>query len=99
MFKKVLSRRTTRAVCAFAALVGVLSLLPAAATEPVATPFSPTGRYANGALLPNGRIVNPTGTIVTAGDFPVAIAVSPHDDVAVVTNSGQGEGSNPDQGN
>ncbi|MCU1461354.1 MAG: beta-propeller repeat protein [Acidimicrobiales bacterium] len=64
-----------------------------------ATPQSPTGLYDNGALLPNGRLVQPAGHVTPLGDFPVAVAVAPKGDIAVVANSGQGEGSNPDQGN
>src|SRR4029077_3999680 len=60
---------------------------------------SPTGLYANGALLPTGRLVDPAGHITPLGDFPVAIAVSPNEHIAVVSNSGQGEGSTPQQGN
>jgi DNA-binding beta-propeller fold protein YncE len=69
------------------------------AALPPATPYSPTGRYSNGALLPNGRLVKPAGSVLNLGDFPVAAAVSPDSTLAVVSNSGQGEGSNPDQGN
>jgi YVTN family beta-propeller protein len=54
--------------------------------------------YREGALLPSGRLVSPAGSITNLGDFPVAIAVSPLGDIAVVANSGQGQGG-PDQGN
>ena len=68
-------------------------------TKGAATPYSTTGLYSNGALLPNGRLVNPAGTTVPLGDFPVATAVSPDGQIAVVSNAGQGEGSTPLQGN
>src|SRR5262249_10873052 len=71
----------------------------AAAQLASATPYSPTGLYANGALLPTGRLVTPSGAVVPVGDFPVAVAVSPDGRMAVVSNAGQGEGSNPLQGN
>jgi YVTN family beta-propeller protein len=88
-------------------VVAVLVLLAVAAgsraADPVqsgrATPYSPTGRYANGALLPNGRLVTPAGAVVPLGDFPVAVAVAPGGGMAVVCNAGQGEGSNQQQGN
>ena len=48
-----------------------------------ATPFSTTGRYSNGALLPNGRLVSPAGTTVPLGDFPAATAISPDGHIAV----------------
>ena len=70
----------------------------AGASMGAATPYSPTGQYSNGALLPNGRLVNPVGTVVPVGDFPVAVVPSPRSDIAVVSNAGQGEGG-PEQGN
>jgi YVTN family beta-propeller protein len=70
----------------------------AGASMGAATPYSPTGQYSNGALLPNGRLVNPVGTVVPVGDFPVAVVPSPRGDIAVVSNAGQGEGG-PEQGN
>ena len=64
-----------------------------------ATVTSPTGRYANGALLPNGRLVRPIGDVIPVGDFPVAMTISPDRSIAVVANSGQGEGDGERQGN
>lgn len=61
------------------------------------TPYTPTGQYAEGASLVSGRLITPVGDRTTVGDFPVAIAVSPDRKVAVVVNSGQGEGA-PQQG-
>jgi YVTN family beta-propeller protein len=73
--------------------------VPAGASAATPGPYSPTGRYGNGALLPNGRLVRPIGTVTALGDLPTGIAVSPSKSIAVVVNSGQGEGNNPDQGN
>ncbi|MCW2572427.1 MAG: beta-propeller repeat protein [Frankiales bacterium] len=53
---------------------------------------SPTGSYAEGHSLVNGRLVNPAGTRTTLGDFPVGIVVSPDGRTGVVANSGQGQG-------
>ena len=64
----------------------------ATADLPLATNDSPTGRYGNGALVMNGRLVTPVGRLTTLGDFPVGIAVSPSSPIAVVSNAGQGEG-------
>ena len=83
------------AVTAFA----VPGVMAARAGTPEATRYSPTGLYSNGALLPTGRLVSPTGAITALGDFPVAMAISPRGNIAVVSNAGQGEGSNPQQGN
>jgi DNA-binding beta-propeller fold protein YncE len=92
----------TAALSAAAVLAGALSVAAARAAAPgpnMASPYSPTGLYDNGAVLPNGRLVTPVGSVTALGDFPVAIAISPHADMALVSNSGQGEGSNPAQGN
>lgn len=61
------------------------------------TPYTPTGHYAEGTSLVSGRLITPVGARTTLGDFPVAVAVSPDRSVAVVANSGQGEGA-PEQG-
>jgi len=66
--------------------------------RPTATPDSPTGLYANGASLVSGRLVKPAGVVRALGDFPVASAVSPDGALAVVVNSGEGQGGT-DQGN
>jgi DNA-binding beta-propeller fold protein YncE len=54
--------------------------------------------YRQGAVLPSGRLVSPAGTITRLANFPVAIVVSPLGNIAVVANSGQGQGG-VDQGN
>ena len=56
------------------------------------SPTSPTGMYAEGASLVSGRLVNPVGSRTTLGGFPVAMAISPDGQTAVVVNSGQGSG-------
>jgi len=87
---------------AVAVLLACSPMFAADAAPPsshLATPSSPTGLYDNGALLPSGRLVKPLGKVTPLGDFPSAIAVAPAGNLAVVPNSGQGEGSNPDQGN
>ena len=86
---------------AVVSLLGVPTALAARADSPppAATPYSPTGMYSNGALLPNGRLVSPAGSVTPLGDFPVAEAVSPDGHIAVVSNAGQGEGAAPQQGN
>jgi len=66
--------------------------------RPTATPDSPTGLYANGASLVSGRLVKPAGVVRALGDFPIASAVSPDGALAVVVNSGEGQGGT-DQGN
>lgn len=88
------SPATLAAASLTAVAVGVTALvLPSDAdgTRHV-TPYSPTGEYAEGASLVSGRLITPVGERTTVGDFPVAIAVSPDRSVAVVVNSGQGEG-------
>jgi DNA-binding beta-propeller fold protein YncE len=70
----------------------------AGASLPNATPTSPTGLYRQGALLPSGRLASPAGVVSTLGDFPVAATIDPTGSIAVVANSGQGEGG-VDQGN
>jgi len=59
-----------------------------------AGPTSPTGTFANGTVLPNGRLVTPAGRVVDLGDFPLGVAVSPDGRLAVAINSGQGQGTN-----
>lgn len=74
---------------------------PSAQTLPgarTATLSSPTGHYANGTVLPDGRLVTPAGRTTALGDFPTGLALSPDGRWAVASNSGQGEGS-PQQGN
>jgi len=79
-----------------------LVLLLAVATVPIvaapaaspAGPTSPTGVFANGTVLPNGRLVTPAGRTVDLGDFPLGVAVSPDGRLAVAINSGQGTGLN-----
>jgi DNA-binding beta-propeller fold protein YncE len=69
--------------------------LIAAANLGVATNDSPTGLFANGALVMNGRLVTPTGRITALGDLPLGIALSPDGRLAVVSNGGMGEGPGP----
>lgn len=71
--------------------------LRAQAWLPTANHESPTGLYSNGALLMNGRLATPAGRITTLGDLPLGIAVSPDSRLAVVSNSGQGEGPGPNE--
>ena len=99
MSKIVAVRRPVAMLLSAITLVGAGMLSLAHATSADATITSPTGRYANGALLPTGRLVDPAGEVAPLGDFPVAITISPAGDIAVVSNAGQGEGSNPQQGN
>jgi YVTN family beta-propeller protein len=66
----------------------------AAASSPVVSPSSPTGSYANGTLLPDGRLVTPAGELHDLGDFPLGLAISPDGTLAVAINSGQGNGLN-----
>lgn len=75
-----------------AAAAGCTDTTGAASGLPNATPDSPTGLYGNGASLVNARLVKPAGTVKALGDFPVASAVSPNATLAVVVNSGEGEG-------
>ena len=95
-------RRALLVASLVALAAGPTALVARAATEATpqaATPYSPTGLYSNGALLPTGRLVSPSGTVVPLGDFPVAVSISPDQRVAVVSNAGQGEASTPQQGN
>ncbi len=62
------------------------------------TPYSVTGRYAEGTSLVSGRLITPVGRRTQLGDFPVVIALSPQGSVAAIANSGQGEGA-PEQQN
>lgn len=57
------------------------------------TPYATTGHYAEGTSLVSGRLITPVGRRTETGDFPTAIAVSPDRTVAVIANSGQGEGA------
>lgn len=59
-----------------------------------AVPTSPTGDFANGAVLPDGRLVTPAGTRYTLGDLPLGVALSPDGNLAVAINSGYGDGLN-----
>src|SRR5690242_13111241 len=63
-----------------------------AASPPIAGPNAPTGAYANGTLLPDGRLVTPSGELHDLGDFPLGLAISPDGTLAVAINSGQGSG-------
>ena len=60
-----------------------------------AGPTAPTGPFANGTVLPNGRLVTPIGTRYDLGDFPLGLAISPDGALAVAINSGLGYGLNP----
>ena len=84
------------------AIAGYGADIPSATAGAVApsaaTLSSPTGRYANGTVLPDGRLVTPAGHTSALGDFPTGLALSPDGRLAVASNSGQGEGS-PQQGN
>jgi DNA-binding beta-propeller fold protein YncE len=70
----------------------------AAAGAGRATLTSPTGRYSNGTVLMDGRLLTPAGKTTLLGDFPLGIALSPDGRWAVVSNAGQGEGAKK-QGN
>lgn len=76
-----------------AGTVAGLALSAGAQPLPTLTPTSPTGRYAQGVSLPNGRLITPVGRTTTTADFPVAIATSPDGRTAVLANSGQGSGA------
>ncbi len=65
-----------------------------ASSLPVAGPNAPTGTYANGTVLPDGRLVTPVGVLHDLGDFPLGVAISPDGTLAVAINSGQGSGLN-----
>ena len=86
-----------RGAAAAAALtaLGCLAVQALAATPslPHVTPYSPTGTYAEGVSLVNGRLIQPVGRRTSTADFPVAVAVSPDGRTAVVANSGQGSGA------
>ncbi|MDX6215676.1 MAG: hypothetical protein QOG99_1260 [Frankiales bacterium] len=85
---------TGLAVCAIAALFALPALASAPSNRlPHVTVTSPTGRYAEGASLVNGRLVHPAGSLTPLGDFPVGMTFSPDHRLAVVANSGQGDGS------
>jgi YVTN family beta-propeller protein len=84
-------------VLVFLALGTTVNAVGQAAGPP--SPTAPTGRYGRSAVLPDGRLVTPVGATAALGDFPVAIGLSPDQNWAVVSNSGQGEGSSPEQGN
>ena len=88
-------RRTVPAALSVGALCLTGLALPgrAAPAAPHVTLTSPTGVYAEGVSLPNGRLINPVGRRTLTADFPVAIAVSPDGRTAVVANSGQGSGA------
>lgn len=87
-----------RAGIAATAVTGVcvLALSAGAAPLPHVTPTSPTGRYAEGASLVSGRLVQPVARRTTTADFPVAVVLSPDGRTAVVADSGQGSGA-PEQ--
>ena len=94
----MLSRPTRVRLCLLVAAVstGAAAVLSTAgaANLPKVTDFSPTGRYAEGASLVSGRLVDPPAPRLGLGDFPVAVALSPDGTTAVVVNSGQGQGRN-----
>jgi YVTN family beta-propeller protein len=86
------------AAVAYAGIVSAQSARTAsgagtAAGQP-AGPTAPTGDFANGAVLPDGRLVTPAGTRYTLGDFPLGVALSPDGNLAVAINSGLGYGLN-----
>ncbi len=85
-------RRLSLGSAVTAGLAGLV--LTAGATPlPRLTPTSPTGTYAEGTSLPNGRLVKPVGRRTTTGDFPVALVLSPDGKTGVLANSGQGSGA------
>src|SRR6185437_11608005 len=47
------------------------------AASNTAGPTAPTGDFANGTVLPNGRLVTPIGTRYDLGDFPLGLAIAP----------------------
>ncbi|HXT38138.1 MAG TPA: bifunctional YncE family protein/alkaline phosphatase family protein [Chloroflexota bacterium] len=65
------------------------------AASNTAGPTAPTGDFANGTVLPNGRLVTPIGTRYDLGDFPLGLAIAPAGTLAVAINSGLGYGLNP----
>ncbi|GAC1479715.1 MAG: alkaline phosphatase family protein [Acidimicrobiales bacterium] len=75
-------------------------VLPTAARGASAPRYftAPSGTHGGTTVLPSGRLISPAGSVTRLGDFPVAEAVVPGADLLVVANSGQGEGSNPSQG-
>ncbi len=88
----------TRPLAAGAALLataGALAVWQVADADDArqVTPYSTTGSYAEGTSLVSGRLITPVGRRTETGDFPTAIALSPDRSVAVVANSGQGEGA------
>jgi len=86
--------RRARTVVVGALAAAALLVLPAAARpRDAAGPTAPTGPYANGTVLPNGRLVTPASRTVDLGDFPLGVAVSPDGRLAVSVNSGQGDGT------
>ncbi len=89
-------RRSVLTSLAVASTAGLFALPALASGTPKALPHvtitSPTGRYAEGSSLVNGRLVHPAGRLTPLGDFPVGMAFSPDHKLAVVANSGQGEG-------
>ncbi len=68
--------------------------LPRGTAAGGAGPSSPTGTYAYGTVLPDGRLVTPAGTLYDVGDFPIGLAISPDGVLAAAINSGQGFGLN-----
>ena len=90
-----LSLPRATAATAVLCVLGSLAVHAGAAPKglPHATPTSPTGTYAEGQLLPGGRLIQPVGRRTKTADFPVAVTVSPDGRTAVVANSGQGSGA------
>jgi len=78
--------------------LAAVSLGVAAPPASLAGPTSPTGTFANGTVLPSGRLVTPAGTTANLGDFPLGVAISPDGRLAVAINSGQGYGLNNGHG-
>ena len=82
--------------------VGALLLIGGLASAAVAstTGYAPVqltnisrGVPAGATLLPNGRLVTPTGNLTPQGDFAEGLALSPDGALAVTSEVGQGDGT------
>ena len=87
-----LSRVTLGALSAVALALGAAIALPSSGSDANANAFSPPGRFVQGTVISDGRLLTPAGRTTALGDFPEGIASSPDGRWAVVSNAGQGEG-------
>ncbi len=105
------TRTTGGMVAALAALTVVVSVPastagaqshgPTRGSVAAVAPLVPTNTtipFTRTAVLPNGRLVTPTGWLTNLGDFPLGVAVSPDGRLAVASNGGQGYGLNGGSG-